>query len=287
MDIVKKTELTDSDITMIKELVSYNNMITHKKYNISTEDTLNFSKELNCHHLAFKDRKLVGYANIFAPSKEAFEIQTVVLKDYERIRINTHLLDSVREEAHHFGVDTLLLVCHDQFESGLNYAKKIGAMLDHSEYVMKLVRDEIREESILQHDDIKFEVVNTETLKNYCEVANNIYESTIDNLEEKFAGLITEDKRKFYTLSYDGNQVGIGGISLENDKNFLYGFGILKEYRGKGLSKILLENIIATTQKSNNYGIYLEVDSTNEIAFNLYKKLGFKVVQRIDYFKFD
>lgn len=285
MDIIKKNELTESDLSMIKEMISYNNMITHKKFDISTDDTLNFSKELNCHHLAYKDRKLVGYANVFAPTKEAFEIQSVVLKDYERIRINSRLLDSVREEATHFSVGELFLVCNDKFESGESYAKKVGGILDHSEYVMKLVRDEIREESIIANENIHFEEVNMDTLKGYVDVATKIYDSTIDNLEDKFSNLINEDKRKFYTLIYEGNQIGVGGISLENEKNFLYGFGIIREYRGKGLSKVFLENIISSTQKSNDYGIYLEVDSTNEIAFNLYKKLGFKVIHRMDYFK--
>lgn len=285
MDIIKKYELTESDLSMIKEMISYNNMITHKKFDISTDDSLNFSKELNCHHLAYKDRKLVGYANIFAPTKEAFEIQSVVLKDYERIRINSRLLDSVREEAMHFGVNELLLVCNDKFDSGLNYAQKIGGILDHSEYVMKLVRDEIREESVITNESIYFEEVNMDSLKGYVDVATRIYDSTIDNLEEKFSGLISEEKRKFYTLSYEGDRIGVGGISLENNKNFLYGFGIVREHRGKGLSKVFLENIISSTQKANDYGIYLEVDSTNKIAFNLYKKLGFKVVHRMDYFK--
>lgn len=64
-------------------------------------------------------------------------------------------------------------------------------------------------------------------------------------------------------MTYDGRRV------------LLHHFGILPEYQGKGLSKILLKESLGFV-KNNGSQVKLEVHSTNLKAINLYKKFGFK-----------
>ncbi len=60
------------------------------------------------------------------------------------------------------------------------------------------------------------------------------------------------------------------------------GISIRKEYRGIGLGKFLMKSCIQTAKERLKPKIFrLSVFSTNKIAINLYKKLGFKKVARI------
>ena len=51
--------------------------------------------------------------------------------------------------------------------------------------------------------------------------------------------------------------------------------GILPEYRGRGLSKKLMDQVVFYSRKNNVSSIFLEVRESNVRARNLYKSYGF------------
>ena len=58
--------------------------------------------------------------------------------------------------------------------------------------------------------------------------------------------------------------------------------GILPEYRGRGLSKLLLYYCLWGYQQAGLKTVQLEVTQTNDVAINLYKKIGFHVTEVIE-----
>ncbi len=68
---------------------------------------------------------------------------------------------------------------------------------------------------------------------------------------------------------------GTSWMTFDGRRIYLHHFGILPEYQGKGLSKILLEESLKHIRESG-YQVKLEVHRTNRVAINLYKKYGFK-----------
>lgn len=85
-----------------------------------------------------------------------------------------------------------------------------------------------------------------------------------------------------YTLNYlllNGDEV-IGGIDykhtyIESDLLFIY---IKKEYRGNKYSKYLLDESFKELKKIGIKKVFLEVDTENHIAYNLYKSYGFNEI---------
>lgn len=53
--------------------------------------------------------------------------------------------------------------------------------------------------------------------------------------------------------------------------------GVNKEFRGKGIAKSLMEKAILIVKKAGYHT--LAIHSNNPIAINLYKKLGFKIIE--------
>ena len=52
-------------------------------------------------------------------------------------------------------------------------------------------------------------------------------------------------------------------------------FGIIPDYRGLGLSKPFLYQIINAAKQEGVETLYLDVNSKNDLAVNLYKDIGF------------
>lgn len=91
-----------------------------------------------------------------------------------------------------------------------------------------------------------------------------------------------ENKKTVHLLAFFGNKL-VGGSEIhlkdKTEKHIgVFGISILKNFRGEGIGKILMDLIIKEAKKelSELRIITLEVYSTNEVAKGLYKKLGFE-----------
>jgi len=82
----------------------------------------------------------------------------------------------------------------------------------------------------------------------------------------------------FFVYTIDSQVAGYI-LCFEHKVNIrIYSLAVGSNYQGKGIAKSLLEHLF----KHTNKGIYLEVNTTNEIAINLYKKYGFKISKIIN-----
>jgi ribosomal-protein-alanine N-acetyltransferase len=72
--------------------------------------------------------------------------------------------------------------------------------------------------------------------------------------------------------------IGTSWMTYDGRRMLLHHFGILPEFQGKGLSKILLKESLQFAKKTG-LQVKLEVHSTNLRAINLYNKFGFKVLK--------
>lgn len=87
----------------------------------------------------------------------------------------------------------------------------------------------------------------------------------------------TEIKRTDFVflaeIKKEKEPVGFAHYSVRDGKLLLRGIGVLKEFRGKGLGKRLLDFSLAHLPKG--MPIYLKVKSSNDPAIALYVKSGF------------
>jgi len=73
----------------------------------------------------------------------------------------------------------------------------------------------------------------------------------------------------------NGYICGTSWMTFDGRRIHMHHFGILPEYQGKGLSKVLLKESFSFV-KEKGYQVKLEVHSTNYKAINLYKNAGFE-----------
>ncbi|MEI6352757.1 MAG: GNAT family N-acetyltransferase [Candidatus Nomurabacteria bacterium] len=132
---------------------------------------------------------------------------------------------------------------------------------------------EIKDSNILEIQ----EIANETSQDNY-----NFVQRTIDewkNNTNKFSKI----GEKLWGIIIDNKIIGIGGLNkdpfIEDEKvgkvRHIY---ISKQYRGFGLSKILLNLII---EKAKENFTTLRLSTNNPIASSVYESLGFKKVEGI------
>lgn len=106
----------------------------------------------------------------------------------------------------------------------------------------------------------------------------------IDYMVEKFLSLSAlhreaeaEDYR-FYLTQEDGVFVGFIAVQPQGDKLFLSKLYLLKEYRGNGFGKRMINFVFEEAKKNRFKSVYLTVNRYNTPSIEIYEKLGFKKV---------
>ena len=106
--------------------------------------------------------------------------------------------------------------------------------------------------------------------------------------KEYLNNAVKKSRQKIHLVATcDGMPVGVSNISLEKRTSShigTFGISIAKDYRGMGLGKKLMAEIIELAKKELNPSpkiIQLRVYAVNKPAIALYKKMGFKIVAKL------
>ena len=135
-----------------------------------------------------------------------------------------------------------------------------------------------------QRANIKISEMTNSDLENIKEILETEFDNfwSYNILKQEIQSNISN----VYVLRFTDEIVGFAAISIVLDEAEITNIVIKKKYRGQKISLLLMETLINIATKSNCKKIHLEVNVHNEIAKNLYKKLGFKQVGlRKNYYK--
>lgn len=228
--------------------------------------------------------------------KLTYNGEIIMLLFYERLNVNTiELKKSILINNNFFKKSTmyditnknnkpLLFVANDPVLSGYIKNKKQSNLI---------LKSYIKDMNLQYDNDIEIEIFNKrENIKIRCELQNNIFFDTSRIPLQERDILYECEKNNYipelaYLLKKDDEYIGYGQILLIDDKYYVVNFGVVEKYRGKGYGKKLLNTLLL---KAQNYGldeIYIKVDKSNEVALNLYTKLGFRFFKEINIFEID
>jgi ribosomal protein S18 acetylase RimI-like enzyme len=140
---------------------------------------------------------------------------------------------------------------------------------------------------LIVKDNLEFQVLQKgKDEEKRCEIQNEIFKN--DNRIPLILDDIYFDEIQNYYfdkgavfLKKDGQYIGYGQIILEDDIPIIVNFGILREYRGNGYSKVFLCYLLKLIKLNEFNVVKIKVKNTNEIALNLYKSLGFKITNEL------
>lgn len=83
----------------------------------------------------------------------------------------------------------------------------------------------------------------------------------------------------YFVLMADEKPIGYTAIRFNPDALFLSKLYIQKDFRKQGYSKIMLNQIVKEARQNNKNIIRLTCNKNNITSLNIYKKIGFRIVQ--------
>ncbi|MFG6116193.1 GNAT family N-acetyltransferase [Halobacillus sp. MO56] len=244
-------------------------------------DNLNFDTNLPWVFTMHKDNELIAAVVAFIPSKKEVELMAVTHPDYRRKGYFSMLENRLCEAWEKHKIPSLLYVLNEDSETGKAVAHRRGASYQYTEYQMELRGQNDRE------DIGKLEIVK----------AKEDQVDTLANIQERAFGLPGEDARTFisaalkkshhhmYLSFYQGSPVGMGAIAVDEEASSIYGVCMLPEHQGFGYGKEMMLHLIKEAKRQSNQKVTLEVDSKNERAYQLYRKLGFIATKSTGYYQ--
>lgn len=131
-------------------------------------------------------------------------------------------------------------------------------------------------------------------LRRIAELANEIWHECfvgiissgqIDYMVDKFQSLgamteqIENQHYSYFAVRDNGELCGYIGVKSEDDDRFfLSKLYLHKNYRGKGISSLMLAKVFDEARKIGKKRVYLTVNKHNDRAVAVYKKIGFTTV---------
>ncbi len=283
--LIKELNCLDNElIKEIQELELKCKDFDGSKGTIFLDTELNFNKYIKSKFLMYEDNKLVSLLSIFIPTRHKAEVSAYTLPEYRKKGYFTALLQNAEKELKEYVVEDILFVCESKSTTGREVAKKINANHDFTEVSLKYA-DTVNN----LFDSHKFLsrlcVPTIEDLETITYMSMDIFNEEYEDAKKMMQNTFESEERIQYATIFEDKYVGMGCVSFVGDEISIYELGVLPEYQGRGLGKELLLLILKDLTKKDCINISLEVNSTNEKAFELYKKNGFEVGISYDYYR--
>ena len=227
----------------------------------------------------FNEDKIVGKVSVILEVvdklKTIYINKVICPKDNKKVLME--LINNSLELANKYRGNKVLLGIRNK--DLLNLAESIGLKRSYSSFNMILTNRE-KENDVL--DKINLSKKN---IDEYVDIYNKSFMdmphgSYIEIKDAKGFLDNKNDNEEYFIVIDKGESIGFLNTIIEGNKGF-FDIGLVKEYRGKGYGKRLLETAIQYLNEKKVEELCLTVIEKNSIAYEMYKKRGFKVYNKI------
>lgn len=227
----------------------------------------------------FEDNEIKGKLSIILEVAEKLKTVYIVkiICPHENIKVLKELIEEAKRISNKYEARKVLLGIRD--ENLLKLLETFGLVKSYSSFNMFLENRDIQID-VLDKEKLSFES-NEEYLDIYNRSFMDMPHGTFIELEDVEGYLNNENVNEEYFLIKDNSEsIGFLNTTIEGNRAF-FDIGLVKEYRGRGYGKRLLETAIDYLNKEDIENICLTVIEKNTVAFEMYKKRGFKVYNKI------
>ncbi|HEV8193476.1 MAG TPA: GNAT family N-acetyltransferase [Ktedonobacterales bacterium] len=279
VNIERKPELTGDELVAVKELAALCNALEGLDLKLSLDPAPGNDPQVPRVFLAWANEAIVGFSALDGAGRRQAEVCGMVHPEHRRKGIGSSLLDAAVEEARRQGSERVLLICEDASEAGQGFVRRLRLTRDFTEYRMEVAAPP---ESPCEH------LVLREADPHDAETIDGVVTTAFGDppgsrLYDILADMATPSER-FYLGFLDGEPVTALKVHYETPKAYIYGFGVVPQYRRQGHGREFAARIITQLMADGWAPIGLEVESDNTPAFALYRSLGFREITAYGYY---
>jgi ribosomal protein S18 acetylase RimI-like enzyme len=277
--IIETINLTNDQTIEVNNLINVCEKYDNAQMCIQIDHSLNSMKDLKGWILYYNNEELIGIVSIFAPMAKEAEISICVKPYHRKEGIAKELLNKTYKILNHYDIENVLYVCDRNSQDGINIIKTKNLNINHTEYTMKYINQNQK----ITNQKLMTKIINENDLEEVVYVFQDIFDSTTEESKSFIKSSIMANNRRGYAGIIDNRIIGIAFVGFDRNIS-INTVGIIKKERNKGYGKELIKLIINQTKK-DECDIVIDVDSTNAIAYKLYKEVGFREILTIDYYE--
>lgn len=270
------------DINKLKDICSLNDK-TNLKLELDYRLNVSRSSEIGLNNVNeffyYIEETLVAYLSISSFACNIAEINGMTHPDWRRKGIFKRLFNLAIEECERRNFSKVLLLTDDKSNPGKEFIKAVGGNYDFSEYMMKL----IRKTSLDSINTISLKKAEKEDAK---EIARQNAIFFNDPGESENYSETEETINDTYMIELKDSTIGKIRIEYSEDSAYIYGFGILPDFRRKGYGGAALKKALCLINEKNVNDVGLDVECKNSNALNLYKSCGFEEKSVMNYYNY-
>jgi len=109
------------------------------------------------------------------------------------------------------------------------------------------------------------------------------FPSSTHDMSKRFYRLLVDPHYKIFILHNNGVPIGKAHVYHPTDEVRLTDIAILPDRQGQGFGGYLLAYCVNHCLAAQQHLIFLDVETTNQHALKLYKRLGFHVINAYDF----
>jgi len=168
-------------------------------------------------------------------------------------------------------------------EDSISLLKTLNFNICSESYILEKT---IEDFSFNDIEDISFRYVKTKDDINSRVSLQNIIFDEDSRIPLETSDILFDMKQEYYIndlaiiMYFKDKSIGYGQI-IKNNSYTVVNFGILPEYRSKGLGRHFLNYIISLAKRKNIKELSIRVSPTNVKAMNLYGSVGFYFKEHI------
>lgn len=293
--ISMKLQINEEDNEVIKSLeaICYEEQKTYLKLELDFKKhqiKKSIKNKIMSEFLYYENDILIGYLGLCNFGGDTIEISGMVHPKFRRKGIFKKLYLLAREECQKICPSEVLALCDHTSRAGLAFLNSLGAEYASSEYKMCLNKKAIES---LPTQGIKLRLATSEEDVAELYRQDSIYfdlrekgvedKKIQENVEEK--SIQVNDDALNYLAELNGESIGKIRLNItDNNEGFIYGFGVLLDFRGKGYGRDILCLALNLLKKKQVDNIFLEVATENKNALGLYESCGFEEISVMDYY---
>jgi GNAT superfamily N-acetyltransferase len=265
----------------VLELVSRCNAHDGTRSELKIDEGINFHPDMATTFLIYEGETLESFMHLMAITATEIEISGYTLPEARGKGHFKALREAVFREARRLGYHKAVYVIDTNSLEGLEWTKKKHLTYEYTEVSMFLANPSIKEKI---NDKIHCRVLEKAGLPLALDIHNKIFDLDPVAAEGYLNRLLEDPQRHFHIFYYEETPIGLGGIQYGDDRAILFGVGILKDYRGRGYSRQLMQRLMGKIKEQGISRILLEVNQDNQVAYEAYKKLGFIDAYAMSYY---
>jgi ribosomal protein S18 acetylase RimI-like enzyme len=286
MGIIGLTSLTEKQAEQIQELQQYCIAFDRSGRELFLSNDINYYKDMPSFFLSYLEEELCGVLVVFAPTMETAEISAYVHPSHRRIGIFSGLLLEAWRVVHQYEMSRVLMVTDAVSTVCKEILNKWRAELSHSEYLLAYQGHEHPVEVSFACNCILREATEADFEK-MVELNMSSFGEDRDNASHMVRENFNHPLTRCFVGLMDGEIFGLANVRKEGFDYYICGFNIAPVHQGKGMGRYLLYQLLDRLTPSDDETITLEVDSSNQPAYQLYTTSGFVVQSQADYYKLE